>query len=94
VTSCGDRGLRHTRGVGESRDDQAEWNRKDRTHEVHRRIEDAFAGSFSPDGKQVVFRLEDGDKHSLAVMDLATRAITPLTTRPEKPRFIDWGTHQ
>lgn len=37
----------------------------------------AFAGSFSPDGKQVVFRLEDGDKHSLVVMDLATRAITP-----------------
>jgi Tol biopolymer transport system component len=54
----------------------------------------AFAGSFSPDGKQVVFRLEDGDKYSLAVMDLATRAITPLTTGQEKPRFIDWGTHQ
>ena len=54
----------------------------------------AFAGSFSPDGKQVVFRLEDGDKYSLAVMDLATRAITPLATGPDKPRFIDWGTHQ
>ena len=54
----------------------------------------AFAGSFSPDGKQVVFRLEDGDRYSLAVMNLATRAITPLTTWPDKPRFIDWGTHQ
>ena len=31
----------------------------------------AFAGSFSPDGKQVVFRLEEGDTYSLAVMDLA-----------------------
>jgi Tol biopolymer transport system component len=54
----------------------------------------AFAGSFSPDGKQVVFRLEEGTSYSLATMDLASRAITKLTTGPEKPRFIDWGTHQ
>ena len=54
----------------------------------------AFAGSFSPDGKQVVFRLEEGDTYSLAVMDLATRAVTKLETGSDKPRFIDWGTHQ
>ena len=54
----------------------------------------AFAGSFSPDGKQVVFRLEEGDTYSLAVMDLATRAVTKLKTGSDKPRFIDWGTHQ
>jgi Tol biopolymer transport system component len=54
----------------------------------------AFAGSFSPDGKQIVFRLEDGDKYSLAVMEMGTHAITRLTTGPDKPRFIDWGTHQ
>ena len=53
----------------------------------------AFAGSFSPDGKQVVFRLEEGETYSVAVMDLQTRAITKLTTGPDKPRFIDWGTH-
>jgi Tol biopolymer transport system component len=54
----------------------------------------AFAGSYSPDGKHIVFRLEDGDNYSLAVMDLATRAVTPVTTGSDKPRFIDWGTHQ
>jgi Tol biopolymer transport system component len=53
----------------------------------------AFAGSFSPDGKKVVFRLEDGEKYSVAVMNLATRQITRLTTSSEKPRFLDWGTH-
>jgi len=53
----------------------------------------AFAGSFSPDGKQVVFRLEEGETYSLAVMDLQTRAVTKLKTGPDKPRFIDWGTH-
>ena len=29
----------------------------------------AFAGSFSPDGKQIVFRLESGDTSSIAVID-------------------------
>jgi Tol biopolymer transport system component len=53
-----------------------------------------FAGSFSPDGKKVVFRLEEGDRYSLAVMDLQTRVVTNLKTGPDKPRFIDWGTHQ
>jgi Tol biopolymer transport system component len=53
----------------------------------------AFAGSFSPDGKKVVFRLEDGEKYSVAVINLATRQITRLTTSSEKPRFLDWGTH-
>jgi TolB protein len=53
----------------------------------------AFAGSFSPDAKKVVFRLEDGEKYSVAVMNLATRQITRLTTSSEKPRFLDWGTH-
>jgi Tol biopolymer transport system component len=54
----------------------------------------AFAGSFSPDGKQVVFRLEEGTTYSLATMDLASRAITKLKTSSDKPRFIDWGTHR
>ena len=30
------------------------------------RTENAFAGSFSPDGKQIVFRIESGDTYSLA----------------------------
>ena len=54
----------------------------------------AFAGSFSPDGKQIVFRLEEGDTYSLAVVDLDGGNLTKLTTGKGKPRYIDWGTHQ
>ena len=56
--------------------------------------ENAFAGSFSPDGTQIVFRLEEGDSYSLAVMDLDGGNIRRLTTGKDKPRFIDWGTHR
>jgi Tol biopolymer transport system component len=54
----------------------------------------AYAGSFSPDGKQIVFRLEQGDKYAIAVIDRNgkhLRLITKLSST--KPRFIDWGTH-
>jgi Tol biopolymer transport system component len=54
----------------------------------------AFAGSFSPDGKLIVFRLEQGDTYALAVVDRnggRLRMLTPLSKN--KPRFIDWGTH-
>jgi Tol biopolymer transport system component len=54
----------------------------------------AFAGSFSPDGKQIVFRLEQGDSYALATIGRnggAVHMLTPLS--PNKPRFIDWGTH-
>jgi Tol biopolymer transport system component len=54
----------------------------------------AFAGSFSPDGKQIVFRLEEGDTYSLAVADGDGGNVRKLTTGKGKPRFIDWGTHQ
>ena len=53
----------------------------------------AFAGSFSPDGKQIVFRYESGDTFSLAVMDRDGTNLRRLTTGRGKPRFIDWGTH-
>jgi Tol biopolymer transport system component len=57
--------------------------------------ENAFAGSFSPSGKRIVFRHEDGEKAGLASVDLKgrhLRQITPLG--PQPPRFIDWGTHR
>ena len=54
--------------------------------------ENAFAGSFSPDGKQIVFRLEEGDTYSLAVADSSGENVQKLTTGKAKPRFIDWGT--
>jgi Tol biopolymer transport system component len=53
----------------------------------------AFAGSFSPDGKQIVFRLESGATYGIAVVDRDGRHLRRLTTGKDKPRFIDWGTH-
>jgi Tol biopolymer transport system component len=53
----------------------------------------AFAGSFSPDGKQIVFRLEERTSFSLAVIDVDGGNLKRLTTGKAKPRYIDWGTH-
>jgi Tol biopolymer transport system component len=54
----------------------------------------AFAGSFSPDGDQIVFRLEEGDRYSLAVVDRDGGNLHALG-RPSgsPPRYIDWGSH-
>jgi Tol biopolymer transport system component len=54
----------------------------------------AFAGSFSPDGKQIVFRLEQGDQYRLATVNRDGSNLRLLTKLGgNKPRFIDWGTH-
>jgi Tol biopolymer transport system component len=55
--------------------------------------ENAFAGSFSPGGEQIVFRIESGDTYSLAVIDRDGGNLRRLTTGTGKTRFIDWGTH-
>ena len=54
----------------------------------------AFAGSFSPDGKQIVFRLEKDGTYALAVIDRDGGNLRLLTEfGPDRPRNIDWGTH-
>jgi Tol biopolymer transport system component len=53
----------------------------------------AFAGSYSPDGKRIVFRFEQRDKGALATVDPNGRHVRLLTKLSKnKPRFIDWGT--
>jgi len=53
----------------------------------------AFAGSYSPDGRRIVFRFEKRDKAALATIDRNGRHLRLLTKLSKnKPRFIDWGT--
>ena len=52
----------------------------------------AYVGSYSPDGKWIVFRIEDHGKYALARMrtnGTQVRTILPLSNF--RPRYIDWG---
>jgi Tol biopolymer transport system component len=52
----------------------------------------AYAGSYSPDGHWIVFRLEDHGRYALMRMwpdGSHRRVILPLSNF--RPRFIDWG---
>ena len=54
----------------------------------------AFAGSFAPDGRRIVFRLQKGDRYALATIrrdGRHLRLLGPMTK--VMPRYIDWGTH-
>jgi hypothetical protein len=53
----------------------------------------AFAGSFSPNGKRIVFRFEKRDKAALATIGRNGRHLRLLAKLSKnKPRYIDWGT--
>jgi len=52
----------------------------------------AFAGSYSPDGRWIVFRLEDQGLFGLMKMHPdGTQVTTILPLSSFKPSFIDWG---
>jgi Tol biopolymer transport system component len=52
----------------------------------------AFTGSYSPDGRWIVYRLEDHGKFTLAKLPAHGRGSGHrIVSLPEAPRFIDWG---
>jgi hypothetical protein len=52
----------------------------------------AFAGSYWPDGKYIVYRLEDHGRYALMKMRSdGTHAKTILGFSDFRPRAIDWG---
>jgi len=54
----------------------------------------AFVGSYSPDGRWIVFRLEDHGSFGLYKMRSDGSGLRPiLGLSGLKPRFIDWGPH-
>jgi Tol biopolymer transport system component len=55
----------------------------------------AFAGSYSPDGNWIVFRLEQNGSYALERMKPdGTDVHTILPFSSFKPRFIDWGSSE
>jgi Tol biopolymer transport system component len=65
---------------------------KNRLTKFTGRRQNAFAGSFSPDGKKIVFRLEQGDRYALAVVGRTGHNLRLVTRFDKSKRFlIDWG---
>ena len=55
--------------------------------------ENAFAGSFSSDGKQIILRLERSATYGLATVDRDGRNLrAPSEFGTDRPRYIDWST--
>ena len=52
----------------------------------------AFTGSYSPDGRHIVLRVERNDIGGLAIVDADGKNLHMITGRTaDRPRFIDWG---
>jgi Tol biopolymer transport system component len=60
----------------------------------HRGSVGAFAGSYSPDGRWIVFRLQDPDRGIFRLMKMRSDGSDPtvIARYPFAPRFIDWAT--
>jgi Tol biopolymer transport system component len=51
-----------------------------------------FAGSFSPDGKRIILRLERGETYGLATVDRDGRNLrAPTRFSTDQRSYIDWG---
>ena len=55
--------------------------------------QDAVAGGYSPDGKWIAYRLQNGDQSALKIMRTNGKgAHTVLPFSSFYPRYVDWGT--
>jgi len=53
----------------------------------------AFAGSYSPDGRWIVYRFEDHGTYALYKIHPDGTGRRLILSLPVKPRFIDWGSN-
>src|SRR5262249_28193809 len=54
----------------------------------------AYPGGYSPDGKWIVFRLEDHGRYGLYRIRPDGSGLAPILGLSSfRPRFIDWGSH-
>lgn len=51
----------------------------------------AYVGSYSPDGKRLVLRIEAGEDFSLSTISSQGGPTHELMSGQVRPRFIDWG---
>ena len=67
-------------------------NRRDVTHFTDG-VTHAFLGSFSPDGRRMVIRLEQGERRSLVkIRTDGSHPVTIMSIPGFSPGFIAWGT--
>ena len=60
---------------------------------IHRSTVGAYAGSYSPDGQWIVFRVQDLDRGAFRLLKMRPDGSdrTLIQRFPFSPRFIDWG---
>lgn len=71
--------------------DRSGMHRYDITHFTDG-VTQAFFGSYSPNGRWIVIRREDGDMHSLVkIRPDGSHPVTIMSVPGFSPHFIAWG---
>ena len=83
-----------TRAVGGTVGNEARRIAQDAPHATSRREKNAFAGSFSPNGKWIVFRVEDAKGYHLSRIHPDGTGLHVIANGGVPQRSSSWGTAQ